>query len=385
LNELIPWFFGLLVLVGAAIALWFLFRRRRALVPEDHYTQGLELWLAGDLPAARTALRQAIEVDPGGIDPYLQLGNLLRLTGDAKRAAVLHRNLTARRDIPREKRVSIALSLAEDLLVMQRWLEARSVLDSLKSLATTSPRYWRARFAQWLGLQNEEEAAGALRSAGKSCPETEGTVFRQQFALFQADRALRSCRDGAGGEAKRLLRDVPAEGPTAAKATFIRALVAAQAGDAEQALEVAGAGLLDTPAEMAVFLPALQAVLLESGHFTRTLPILERACQAESAPASLWISLALLYEKLGRREDAIDLLTSKADDPGLTPDTAAPFLKILAAEQAGTDLGRLWRTLHLPAAGGTRWRCRSCGEFRPDVHWFCPACHGFDTFARAEN
>ena len=61
--------------------------------------------------------------------------------------------------------------------------------------------------------------------------------------------------------------------------------------------------LLDNPEELAIFLPVLQEVLLPTGQYARTIPILERACQAENAPPSLWIDLAMLYEKLEQRDE----------------------------------------------------------------------------------
>ena len=62
-------------------------RRRRGLLREDGYTRGLELWLAGDLNGAVVAMREAISADPSSVDPYLQLGNLLRLTGGSPQPA----------------------------------------------------------------------------------------------------------------------------------------------------------------------------------------------------------------------------------------------------------------------------------------------------------
>jgi lipopolysaccharide biosynthesis regulator YciM len=321
-----------------------------------------------------------IDRDPTAVDPYLQLGNLLRLTGDPKRAAVLHRNLTVRPDVPREKRVSIALSLAEDLLALARWEEAGKVLDSLQGMAQKSPRYWRARFAQLLGLGKESEAARSLRSASQDCAQPDAAKFQEKYWLFQADRALRSSRSGQMGEAKRLLKDVPREGPAAAKGTFVQALLAAQAQDAEKAITVASEGLTASPEEMALFFPALREALFASGQYTKAVAILEAACQAEQAPPSLWIALALLYDKLGDRDKAIGFLEGKAHDPRLTPNAAAPYLKLLAEEHSETGFGRIWRSLHMPGTGEVRWLCSTCSRQEDAVRWFCPGCLGFDTY-----
>jgi lipopolysaccharide biosynthesis regulator YciM len=377
-NSVSSWLFVVLVLAAAALALIIVFRRRRAKVPEDDYTQALEKWLAGDLAGARKALRAAIDHDPSSVDPYLQLGNLLRKQGDAQRAAVIHRGLTVRGDIPATKRLSISLALADDLLALSQWSEAKSVLDSLEAVAGHSARFWRARFAQCLGLRDEAAAARALHTAAARMSGPEKEIFRRQSGLFQLDRALHLTRAGETDAAKRLLKDVPPLPELAAKTTFVRALIAAQIGDIPKAIKIATEGLMDAPQEMALFLPALQQALLESGHYERSIPILESACQSENAPASLWIALALLYEKMDEREKAVRLLEDKAQDPRLTPDVAAPLLKLLAGENRTSPWGRIWQTLHLPATTKI-WRCLVCGHVQEDVRWFCPACHSFDS------
>jgi lipopolysaccharide biosynthesis regulator YciM len=376
---MVPWLFIGLLVLGAVLGLLLVFPRRQARVQEDAYTQGLEQWLAGDLKKAQTSFRKAIELDPGAVDPYLQLGNLLRLGGDAKRAAVLHRGLTVRNDVPPGKRVSISLALADDLIQMQHWAEAKGVLDSLEPLAAGLPRFWRARFAHCLGAGDEPAASRALQSATTRCGQPNAQMFRDQHVLFQLDRALRFCRVEKPGEAKRLLKELPRDGRHSAKVAFVRALIAAQTESAEEAVATATRGLVDAPEAMELFLPALQQALLSSGHYERSIPILETASRAETAPASLWIALALLYEKLGEREKGIALLEDKAGDPRLTPNVAAPLLKLLAMEDRHSAWARIWRTLHLPASL-RHWQCQSCGSKQADVRWFCPACHSFDSF-----
>jgi lipopolysaccharide biosynthesis regulator YciM len=375
-----PWFFGVLVVAVVALALWLVFRRRQPPEAEDDYTKALELWLAGDLTGARGLFRAAIAKDPQAVDPYLQLGNLLRQTGDPKRAAVLHRGLTVRQDIAPRKRISIALSLAEDLLAMQHWQEAAEVLDSLGAAGAASTRYWRARFAQWVGMENHNAAASTLKSAYHAEKGSQADLFRTEYGFYLADRALIEARAGNGSAARRLLKEIPATGPAAAKSTYVQALLAAQEGDASAAITAAASGLMETPEEMVLFLPTLQEALLQSGHYARSLPILETACQAETSPPELWLSLALLYDKLGRREDAIGLLELKQNDPRLTPNVAAPLLKLLSKDSPDPDFVRVWRTLHQSATAAVSWRCRKCGTRQVDVRWFCPVCHGFDTY-----
>jgi len=111
------WLFVFSIIALSALIFWFFaVHRQRSTVKEDSYTTGLEQWLSGDISAAISSMREAIDNDPSSIDPYLQLANLLRESGDARRAAVLHRGLTVRPGVTTQKQFSISLALAQDLI-----------------------------------------------------------------------------------------------------------------------------------------------------------------------------------------------------------------------------------------------------------------------------
>ena len=382
MTEFIPWAIGLLVVVVVGGVLWTTFRRHGRATGEDVYLQALEAWLAGDLDSAATLLHRVVHDNPDGIDPFLQLGNLLRLRGDPRRAAMLHRSLTVRPNLPRTKRLAIGLALAEDLIDLQRWDEANQVLDGLARGGTETSRYWRARFAARHGEGNLPEAARALKRARTQAPAKDRDGFQRAYAAFQLDRALQHALDGEGQAARSRLKDVEDIPGAQVRAAFIRAMLAAAEGNSDTAVALATEDLLDHPRELALLLPVLQDLLLQQGQFSRTIPLLERASQSENAPASLWIALALLYEKIGEREKALRLLESKARRRELTPDVAAPYLRQLAAEARGTDFGRVWNQLHMPQSS-RQWICRTCGRQARRIHWFCPACRDFDSYAEA--
>lgn len=367
---------GVAVLIGGI--LWLVLRQRPdAAVTEDEYTRGLELWLAGDRPAAVEAMRRAVAGSPESVDPYLQLGVFLRQSGDARRAAALHRGLAARPGLDRAKRTSIALALAEDLNDLGRWEESRALLDDLQKHKPAMPRFWNARFRQWLGQDDHDAAARTLREAVRRVEGEHQDVFQRQHQLFQLDRALDAIRRNVPREALRFLKDVPDDGPYAARIAHVRALIRLTDGEHEKAAEIATSGLLLSPEESDLLLPVLQKSLLESGRYERTIPILESACQSDKAPASLWITLALLHEKVGDREMAVRLLESKSGDERLTLAAVAPFLRILIQDLPDSDFTRIWDALH-DRTGPMHWHCHDCGATFDEVRWFCPACNAFD-------
>ena len=384
MTDFLPVFAGLLVLGAVVFYVWNALRApRKLLAPEDRYHQALEMWLDGDLDGATKMLHDLINDHPASLNPYLQLGNLLRLQGDPGRAAALHRGLTVRTDLTRAKKVAVGLALTDDLLDLMKWEDAKNVLDTLVRDASGLTRYWKARFRHWHGMGNFAEAARSLKHGLKAVPEVDRPWFESAYAAFQLDRAIQHVRSGEVNLARPRLKDLKNIPSAQTRISLIQAMIAAAENNPAEALTLASQDLFDNPRELALFLPVLKHVLLESGQYSRTVPILERACQSEYAPPSLWINLALLYEKLGEREKALNLLESKSGHGGFTPNEAAPMLKILSSSKPTTDFSRLWRALDMPVEF-KNWNCRTCNHPENDIRWFCKQCHSFDSFeARA--
>jgi len=287
--------------------------------------------------------------------------------------------LTVRSNLTLPQQLSIGLSLADDLNALGHWEGSRDILDTLPRVAMSRTRYWKTRFTQWHGLGDHTEAARTLKTAPRQCPEEDRPWFLSAFASYQLDRALTHALDGEAGEAKARLKDVKNIAGTQSRIALVRAIMAAVENDAAGAVSIASDSLLDSPEELDVFLPLLQEVLLQSGQFERSLPILERACQAENAPPSLWIDLAMLYEKLGHRDKAIRLLEGKSGRGPFTPDAAAPYLKMLVEDAPASDFGKVWGMLSMPVSA-EGWSCRECSRRDERIRWFCPSCHGFHTY-----
>ena len=380
MSFLLPIAVGILVLIAAGFAVYLTFKDNKPESPGGgNYLHALEHWIEGDLPEASALLHRVVQDDPDAVDPFLQLGNLLRIQGDPERAAVLHRGLTVRSNLTMAQKLSVGLALSEDLNALDQWEGARDVLDSLPRPAMGRTRYWKARFHQWHGMGDWPEAARTLRNAARQCEEKNRPWFNAAYASYQLDRALDHALANEMGEARSRLKDVRNLPGTQSRSALVRAIMAAVENDAAAAVSIASDSLLDSPQELDVFLPLLQEVLLQSGQFARSLPILERACQSENAPPSLWIDLAMLYEKLGHREKALRLLGNKAGRKRFTPDSAAPYLKMLVDDVPESDFAKVWKMLSMPH-GPEGWVCHKCNHREERIRWFCPSCLGFHTF-----
>ncbi len=379
MSSILPVVVGIVVLAAAAVAIYLSFRDTKQPVSGDDYSHALEHWIEGNLDEAGALLHKMVHDNPKAAEPFYQLGNLLRIQGDAERAAVLHRGLTVRSDLTPTQKMWVGLSLAKDLNALRQWEGSRDVLDSLPKQAMTRPQYWKTRFTQWHGMEDFPEAGRTLKNAARHSLDKDRPWFLSAYASYQLDRALTHALAGESGEANSRLKDVKNIAGTASRSALVRAIGAAVQNDPATAVSIASDSLLESPEELDVFLPLLQEVLLASGQFARSMPILERACQSENAPPSLWIDLAMLYEKLGQRENGLRLLESKAGRRNFTPDAAAPYLKMLAADVPDSDFAKVWSMLSMPQPH-EGWVCRDCGNHEERIRWFCPSCHGFHTY-----
>ena len=171
--EFLPWIVGVIVLAMVAFYVWnFQHETKPSTSAKDRYHDALELWLDGDLVGATETLHDLVHDYPQSVDPFLHLGNLLRLQGDPARAVVLHRGLTVRTGLSRPKKVIIGLALVQDFLALKQWNEAKEVLDTLVRDATGKTCYWKARFEHWHGMGDFHEAARALQQGSKPTPRS---------------------------------------------------------------------------------------------------------------------------------------------------------------------------------------------------------------------
>jgi len=381
LSDFLTWLVVGSAAVAAAVVLWRIWVRPRPEANADDYQHALQLWIEGEREEAAAILRRVVQKQPEAFEPFLYLGNLLRELGDAGRAVVLHRGLTLRGELTPGQKIASGMALTEDLLALGQFTEAGQVLDTLQRHLLADKRYWRARFVQHQGANDPADAARVLKQAPKHLSEHDAAWFREAYASYQLDRAVDHALAGEAGEARARLRDVENMPESGSRAALVRAILAARADDAESALTEATENLLDHPEELDIFLPMLQDALLRGGHFTRTIPLLETACLAENAPPSFAINLAILYEKLDQRDKALRVLTIKAGQPDLTPNVAAPYLRMLVRENPDTAFARVWKLLAMPRPP-LGWVCGECGRADARVRWFCPDCRSFRSHRR---
>jgi lipopolysaccharide biosynthesis regulator YciM len=129
----------LLLLIPFAIIVWSLITIEARKKREAHispFTQALTLLLAGEQKKAMDKLLLAIKEDTDNIHAYIIYGDLLRDTGDIKRAIKVHRELTIRQNLKPDIYTEILRSLVKDYhrtgMIKQALACADEILDKFK-------------------------------------------------------------------------------------------------------------------------------------------------------------------------------------------------------------------------------------------------------------
>ncbi len=382
-QQLWPWLVGGALVVMAAAALWLTLRRPGREHLNDLRMKALDQWLDGDPVGARDALRDYVSHHPDDTESYFQLATLMRLTGEPGRAAALHQSLAVRKDLSPWRRIASALGLAEGFLDLGRYEDAETTLDEVADLAARDERWYRHRFAVAVRRGDDDGANEVLRNGSKRTAAKPAAKLANLRAAWLTDRAMELVRAGDLDGSRRLLDKAKNLEPAAGRVLLVRAMLAAASGDPDATVKAVAAGVTAHPEQMAPAMPLLKSALLDTGRFERLIPILEAACRNEAAPAELWAALARIYEKLGRRDDAMRLIGSKRGDPRLTPDAVAPFLRLLTAEAPDAAFSRVWNLLSDPTRD-LGYRCTLCDHREDHLRWFCQGCLAPDSFLPAD-
>lgn len=357
-----------------------LFRRREnglAASATGHMRNALHLVLSGDLSGAERALAEAARVDSSSADVYLALANLYRTRGEIGRAIQIHQNVLLRPDLDAEVRREALLGLALDFRAGGFLKRAEASFEELLQVDSRNLRALREIERIKVETSEWEDAIRMRKRIGSRDPTSDGVLAhmwtgRGRQLMAEGDKvagrkAFRRAlsHDRACAEAYiELGRDRVAEGkPRKATGLFQRAL------PLHPALGRVLFPLLAESHEASTDLPSFERLLLER---------LEH--DPDDRESAIWLGRTLIRQ--GRVEEGVSRLRRVLDRAtGFLP-AYAELGRALLAEKREADALKTFEELlgHLPLEP-TRLRCRSCGTQDTELHWRCPQCGEWDSFA----
>lgn len=356
-------------------------RRKPRSAPERSATaqlrSALHHVLAGDLPAAESALAEAARVDSSSSDVYLALANLYRLRGDIGRAIQIHQNLLLRPDISEELRREAMLGLALDFraggflkrsaVAFQDLLEAEP--DNVAALRALERI--RVDAADWEG------ALAIRKRIGARDPETRKVLAHLWVGLGRA-----AASRGSEADAQKAYKRAVAQDPDCAEAYLALGDQRLREGSWRKASAFFRRALGLHPAIGALLYPRLSEVHTKQGDLPGLEQLLREHLDAapEDREASLWLARALATQK--RVDEALAILRRLLDRDAGWLGAHAEIGRILLGENRDDEVKKAFEELleRLPT-DSRRLRCRSCGTQDTTLHFRCPQCGEWDSFA----
>ena len=357
--------------------------RRRANKPEGERTataelrSALHLVLAGDLPAAEAQLAEAARVDSSSSDVYLALANLYRLRGDIGRAIQIHQNLLLRPDISDELRRESLLGLALDFRAGGFLKRAAASFEDLLRLEPENLQALRALERIRIESGDWEGAVQIRNQIGARDPAT-AKVLAHLWTGHGRSRAAR----GIEVEARRAFKRAVAQDPDCAEAYVALGDQRFREGSTKKAIGLFRRALGLHPAIGRLLYPRLY----EAHEKLRDLPALEQLlrdrleAEPDDSDAALWLARAVAAQ--ARADEALAHLRRLLDRAPAQLALHAEIGRVLLRENRDSEAKKAFEELleRLPTEPRAL-ACRGCGAQDVELHFRCPQCGEWDSFA----
>lgn len=372
-------FFAGLLFIAAALG--YVFARLGQLDDEDlgpsglDYVRGLRFLLREQPDRALEAFTTPGELDEDTIETHFALGQLFRKRGEVERAIRVHRDLIDRPNLRRDHREQAQFALAEDYLGAGLFDRAESLLAELRSSPRQGTEALR-RLIRLAELTHEWERAIELHRELEAVDRTAARSGRVAHYLCELAEQARLARNlpqaiawlDRAGQARQ----------DSVRLALVRAAVASDAGDHEQAIRCYQRVAEREPSLLVDVLPRLSA-----------------ACRAAGRDADFSRFIEDLLAQDPRAARAVAFATIL--DPGINDPRALAclrdFIRADATLQALVDgerlasapeaeraqaLERVRRALRHMASAGRSYRCLECGYASASLQWQCPGCAAWD-------
>lgn len=333
--------------------------------------KGFRYLLNDESDRAVDAFTAANDPSDDAVDTQLALGTLFRRRGELDRAIRLHQDLVDRPASTLAQREAAAFALAEDYLGAGLFDRAEELFLGLRDSRPhgIEARKRLLRIAEvtrdWeravdLGLEINRVAPGSVEAA---------RLAHYYCELAEAARG----RQDAGMAGAMLLRAESVE-PGKPRSLLIRADLAADRGNAREAVEQLGKLGPGDPAVLDAVVPRL--LTWHGRPEFREAAARQLAVIGATAPGLRGIALAILRDN--RRDDPL-AMAYLTDFIGRQPVLSA---LLPAGERGAGDLANLERVRPLLGRllkAGMRFQCGNCGYESIASQWQCPGCRAWDT------
>lgn len=351
--------------------------RRRKGGGRSPYVRGLASLVDGDYNSALSALREAVREQPQDVEPYLRLGDVLRETGEVKRATQIHRELTVRPSMAKQTLGRVFLSLARDYVKAHRFERAAATYEQVRVLEPHNEIAMNELLEVYEQMR-EWDKAYLLRRDLSKIKKVDDTRF---LALYKAyvGKSYIDAKDLKKAEAS--LKDALKIDSECAAAYLYLGDVYYDTGSIDNAISSWRRIVTLFPAIAYVTFKRLEKAFYEKGRFEKIVDLYNDVLDRNAGDVRTLMTLANIHRKKGNLDDALRLCQTALEfDPGARRVKQA--LARLYYEKGDTEqsLKAMVEAFNGFSSDEDHFMCSNCNYRSNEVLWRCPRCKEWETF-----
>ena len=366
-------FIFLIFAIGVLLAIWY-FQQRTGKKARfrDTFLQGLKAIVTGDRKKAMKLLRENALADTANIDAYVLLGDLVREEGSAAKALQIHRSALSRATLSKEQSARILKSLALDYTAIEDHDKAIEALN--KALERKRDRWTEELLLEELEKKGKWEEAFELLSKFSS----DNDKKKELLALYKVMIGNSTAETGNYHKARVLFKDAIRIDKDC-KPAYMRIGDAYYADDrVDDAVEWWMKFTVKFPDIAWCCFERLERAAYEQKDFGRMIVFYSDFINEHPEVERAKVALAGLYERMGRLEDAIDVL-DKLDKPEL-PVSLRLLNLIRRRDNIDDRVGKLIENLESENQLKLDYKCSRCGYVSPGPIWYCFECGAWNSY-----
>jgi lipopolysaccharide biosynthesis regulator YciM len=351
--------------------------KRRRDAGNSPYVEGLSSLLDGDYSSALGFLRRAVRERPQDVDPYLRLGDVLRETGETKRATQIHRELTVRPSMPKKALARIFLSLARDYVRARRLDRAAAAYEHVLEMEPRSEHAMNELLDVYEEMHEWDKAYLLRRNASK-IKRIDDTRF---LALYKAYVGKSYLDREDLDKAESSLKDALKIDSECAAAYLYLGDVYYSKGDIDSAISSWRRIVTVFPDIAYITFRRLEKAFYEKGKFEKIVDLYDAVLERNPGDVRTLMTLASIHRRKGNLDDALRLCQTALEfDPGSRRVKQA--LARLYYEKGDTEksLKAMVEAFNGFSADEEHYRCAKCDYRSNEVLWRCPRCKEWETF-----
>jgi lipopolysaccharide biosynthesis regulator YciM len=351
--------------------------KRRKGAGRSAFVQGLSSLIDGDYHSALSLLREAVREQPQDVEPYLRLGDVLRETGEIKRATQIHRELTVRPAMAKHTLARVFLSLARDYMRALRFDRAAATYEQVRGLdprnevAMTELLEVYERMGEW-------DKAYLLRRDMSKIKKVDDTRFLALYKAYVGKSYLDS-KDLKRAESS--LKDALKIDSECAAAYLYLGDVYYETGNIDNAISSWRRIVTVFPEIAYITFSRLEKAFYEKGRFEKIVDLYNDVLDRNAGDVRTLMTLANIHRKKGNLDDALRLCRTALE---FDPDSrrVKQALARLYYEKGETEqsLKAMVEAFNGFSSDEDHFICNNCNYRSNEVLWRCPRCREWETF-----